>query len=203
MSEQLVTIATFGTVGEADVAREVLQEAGVACCLQDVTAVSMLWHLSNSMGGVKLAVLAADAPRAIVVLRDVVPSPLQRATFAACSQCGAPPQLGFEACWSCGAPLEPLSDTEAMPISDGAPDDDEVSATLEGDALAARAFRAAVLGAVLLPPLPAIYSGWILFRLALRNPQLSSSGKQKACAAFFINLLICAGAGLFLRALSR
>lgn len=203
MSDQLVTIATFGTVGEADVAREALQEAGVACCLQDVTAVSMLWQLSNSMGGVKLAVLAADAPRAIAVLRDVVPSPVERTTFAACSRCSAAPQPGFEACWSCGAPLEPLSESGAVPISDDAPDDDEVSATQEGDASAARAFRAAVLGAVLLPPLPAIYSGWILVRLAWRNPQLSPSGRRKFRAALVLDLLICAAAGAAWRILFR
>ena len=52
--ENLVTIATFDSPAEAEVARLALEEHGIRAFLADDNLVGMNWLLSNAVGGAKL-----------------------------------------------------------------------------------------------------------------------------------------------------
>lgn len=65
---KLITVATFDTVGEAQLAKNVLATAGIPAALADEQTVGMLWHLSNAIGGVKVQVLEERAEEAVKVL---------------------------------------------------------------------------------------------------------------------------------------
>ncbi len=62
--EPFVTVATFTTADEAEVARVSLENIGIPCVLVDVETVNMLWSVSNAIGGVKVQVAKSDVARA-------------------------------------------------------------------------------------------------------------------------------------------
>ncbi len=67
MSEQLVTIATFATAIEANLARTKLESEGIECFLADEYRGHQPYL---PVGGVKLQVRDTDAQRAIEILGD-------------------------------------------------------------------------------------------------------------------------------------
>ncbi len=69
MTEELVTIATFSTAVEADLARARLESEGIECFLADEHTVTVNWLYSQAVGGVKLQVREADAQRAVEILK--------------------------------------------------------------------------------------------------------------------------------------
>ena len=99
MRPKLVTIASFNTPGEANIARNYLDAAGVQAFLPDESAATMAWHLSGAIGGIKLQVADRDVAKAQAFLRadrgelpaddsddlhhdatDIPPSPVQRSS---------------------------------------------------------------------------------------------------------------------------
>ena len=67
-AQRMVTVATYGEVYQADLARTALEEEGVAVQLHDRETVSMDWLISNTVGGIKVKVPEADAERALAIL---------------------------------------------------------------------------------------------------------------------------------------
>lgn len=68
----LVSVATFNLLAEAEVARSVLEADGIASVVQDRGLAAVLPALALTTGGVRLFVAADDAERARALL--VVPT---------------------------------------------------------------------------------------------------------------------------------
>jgi hypothetical protein len=166
--DRLVTVATFATAVEADLARNLLAEEGVAAYLECGALVEMVWMLGNAVGGVKLQVAEDDVPRAREIL-DRTAGAIE----------AAPAETDY------GDRDEPQLDEEPAP-------------ELPGDLLATRAWRAAVIGLFACPPLLHFYSAWTLLRLSFSGQPLSPAGTAKFYLALVLDVAVCAAVGVFI-----
>ncbi|HKV11982.1 MAG TPA: DUF2007 domain-containing protein [Thermoanaerobaculia bacterium] len=73
--EKLVTVETFSTPWEAQLARARLESEGIHCVVADESFARLYCGLSNALGGVKLQVREEDAPRAAELLQERQPIP--------------------------------------------------------------------------------------------------------------------------------
>jgi hypothetical protein len=69
----LVTIRQYRDLSEAQVARGVLESAGMPCYLRDDNAVRLEWVWSNLLGGVRLQVRDEDREAAEEILTQPIP----------------------------------------------------------------------------------------------------------------------------------
>lgn len=197
---QLKTIATFLTPEDANLARCILDGEGISSYLECETTIGMVWWWSNAAGGVKLQVAEADEQRAREILaEDSAPENTSEAVRI-CSHCGEEIPQGFDICWSCESPVnDDVSATSVkaavLPASQGREREDE--AEYPNDENAARAFRAAVFGIAICPPLVSFYSAWLLLKIALENQPLSEKGKKQYHKAMIVNLIVCVLCGWF------
>jgi hypothetical protein len=129
MKKSLVTVANFGDVFEANLAKAMLESEGIQAHLADGELASMAWHLTGAVGGVKLQVLSSDEDAA-------------RALLAAAKSHG---DAGEAEDWEDAEEFTEDSDAEPSPTaeSDGAPTSREQSAD--------RALRGALLGILFFP----------------------------------------------------
>lgn len=67
---RLTTVATFDLAAKAEVARNVLEDAGIQAAITDSEIVAMDWLISNAVGGIKVQVREEDAERAAAVLDE-------------------------------------------------------------------------------------------------------------------------------------
>lgn len=67
-SRNLVTVASYRDLPNADLARAALESAGIEAWIQDDNLVRMDWFYSNAIGGIRLQVDAADAEAAREIL---------------------------------------------------------------------------------------------------------------------------------------
>ena len=70
---RLVVVGAFGTEAEADMAKSVLDAAGIDCMIQADSVGGMRPHVAWASGGFKLLVREEDAPEARAALQ---PAPL-------------------------------------------------------------------------------------------------------------------------------
>jgi hypothetical protein len=68
MSDELVTVATFGDVVEANIARSRLEASGIEAVLADDRLVGVMPLLTGAIGGIRLRVRESDAEKAISAL---------------------------------------------------------------------------------------------------------------------------------------
>ena len=148
MDEPLTTVAAFNTPVEAELARNRLEEKGIAAVVVDAETVGMLFHLGGALGGVKVQVAESDAVRARAVLAS-------REGRAALSD---EDDYGLEERVKAGSRVR-------IRHSPAKADDEEEAVESEADATAARAWRSAVIGLLMLPPLLHFYSAWLLFQI--------------------------------------
>lgn len=80
-----------------------------------------------------------------------------------------------------------------------APESEPEVDTSEGDALAVRAWRAAVLSPFLCPPLLTIYSVWLVVRIAVADVALSRLGKSRFYLALLLNVVLWAAIVIVIR----
>jgi hypothetical protein len=78
----------------------------------------------------------------------------------------------------------------ASPDEDEADRQSQDARTWVGDKLASRAFRAALLGIFICPPLLHLYSLWLLLKLSQQEVDASPAGQRQAHAALIIDLLV-------------
>jgi hypothetical protein len=64
----LVMVGSFTGIGEAEVARGMLEASGIHAELENRHLVSMVWHYSQAVGGIRLVVPFRDAERAMALL---------------------------------------------------------------------------------------------------------------------------------------
>ncbi len=70
MHDELVTVANYRTAVEAHLVRARLESVGIAAVVADEASTTAYWLVSNSMGGVKVRVLARDLAAAEAVLSE-------------------------------------------------------------------------------------------------------------------------------------
>lgn len=134
MTSELAVVAEFCSPVEATVFQEELEEAGIACYL-DNTQVSDAFGQLKALGGVKIQVATADRERAeqiIAAVRlraqeatgvEVLPAKTAPAHQWTCLQCGEFVENRYQVCWSCGASREGVPDPEFRSADDTGEDD--------------------------------------------------------------------------------
>ncbi|MCI0462441.1 MAG: DUF2007 domain-containing protein [Gemmataceae bacterium] len=183
MDVNLTTVATFNTPHEAELAKNLLEQEGITAYLADAEAVGMNWMMGVGLGGVKVQVAEADAPRAGAILR------VRRRRRATQDDYGVKDRV--------------RSSERLRPRVDPAEEDEEHDEPEpEANADATRAWRAAVIGLLVLPPLLHFYSAFLLFKLLGGRETLSPGAKRKAIAAAILDALVFAGVVLLLRHLT-
>lgn len=204
MPGELVTVATFDTFPEADLARHHLEAAGIRVSLMDETMGGMFWELSNAIGGIKLQVLQEDEPKAVEILEghaaeergpegEVAAADIESATWT-CTLCGIEVSAACATCPSCGVAMHareddyPRSSRILLEGQTEATEGEEAPAPTEE--LCRRAARAAILGVLMCPPLLQIYSLWLLFRLTLVDEDLNERATRYFFFALVLDLLV-------------
>ncbi|MBF0244885.1 MAG: hypothetical protein HQL31_06385 [Planctomycetes bacterium] len=81
-NSRLVTFRRYDDAGLAHLDRLRLENENIFCFLEDEHTVSMAWHLSNAIGGIKLRIREEDVLKAAELLK-----PGQ--TLLACPKCGS------------------------------------------------------------------------------------------------------------------
>ncbi len=89
--EQLVTIATFSQVIEAQLAKTRLEADSIEVFISNENIVSMNWLLSGAVGGAKLLVRKEDEDRAKEILNENYKGELTENEYdiIKCPQCGS------------------------------------------------------------------------------------------------------------------
>jgi hypothetical protein len=72
MDPTLTTVATFHQAAQAELAMNVLTEAGIQAVVADAEIVAMDWLMANAVGGIKVQVRPEDAERAAEVLERML-----------------------------------------------------------------------------------------------------------------------------------
>jgi hypothetical protein len=180
VADNLVTVATFWSPIEANLARNRLEAAGLRAFLAGEESVGMAWYLTNAFGGIKLQVRDEEAQEAHSILAE------GNASSPAASRHTA------EA-------LSPLSELEQP----GEPSETDVAESVpvptSREQNADRAFRGAVFGLLLLPL--QLYVFWLLVKVFVAEERLDPKQCRNAVVAAIINLPVMLGLGLLFRAM--
>ena len=176
MPDDLVTVATFTSLAESNIARNLLDEEGIPAFLADETTVAMAWHLTTAVGGVKLQVPNSQKEEAISALKAAQETDV-----------GSNWQITDE-----GLPDPDL-------VGTGSNEAEEIEpAPSERDLNAGRAFRGAVIGLLFLPL--QLYVFCLLISVFVSNEPMDPKSKRQAWFGAMINLPLIAIFCIFLRA---
>lgn len=108
MSLDLVTVATFRILLEAEVAKLRLEAEGLTTFLTDAETVNMDWFLGNAVGNIKLQVPSPQAEAAAALLEEMRGDQMKRdeqdgeAETDVCLACGAALPEEQSRCGACG-----------------------------------------------------------------------------------------------------
>jgi hypothetical protein len=174
VEEPLMTVATFDSLMEAEMARSYLESEGIPCFLADAEMVNTAWYLSGAMGGIKLQVTKSDFlaaerlmhSRPTSALRGLDDYGLKRGTDAITA---APGQVR--------QPPEEDKEEEEVPQN-------------EAEALVSRALRAAILGLFLCPPCLHVYSMGLLYEARNRPESLRDSYQKDFWIAGVLDAIV-------------
>lgn len=155
----LRVVSSFASPLEAELAKGRLEAAGIPAALSDQHTVSIAWHLSQAVGGVKVKVAEEDEERAREVLCQV-PVLLD-----------APPEYSED-------------DALPVPCADAA----SRERPPDKATLARRALTASMLGVVFLPPLT-VYSLTLLSRYLSHEDGSTPQDRAQALLALAFDLV--------------
>jgi len=110
---ELEVVGTYRFPHEAQVARGVLEAFGIPAWVIDETQIRLRWYLGNALGGVKVAVRAADASTArellsgdhSAALESIPETHLPPAPDEVCPRCGSA-SLEILTCLAISGPIE-------------------------------------------------------------------------------------------------
>jgi hypothetical protein len=198
MPDRLVNLTSFGSVEEAHMAKNALEAEGLHAFLDGETSVGNLWHLGAAMGGVKLMVPEDEIARAQEILdRDDDEDEDEHEADTRVTGERPKPALDSETRITDVRPTPDvdIEDTDADLRRD---DDDLDEPTLtNGQVLATRAFRCAVLAFIM--PLLIPYSLWVLLTVYGYDGELDETSQRKLFWASIINGVVVLGIVTLLR----
>jgi hypothetical protein len=200
MSDGLITAAAFSDAAEAEVACARLEAEGIRAELTDDVA-GAAFGLAGAISRVELRVPPADAERALALLNASSSSlGARKRPFWRCAECDAEVDAEMEVCHGCGALAPDAPTDEAIAPGERYEDEEdrEQWSTSVADRLARRAFRAAVVGFFVLPPLGHLYSVNLLFRLNDTKSELSATGRWHRTVALFLDAMVLIPVALLL-----
>lgn len=195
VDDDLVTIATFPSPQEANIAKSALNAEGVEAFVQGEITTSMLSYYGSSVAGARLQVRKSDSSRAteflsVIESREQPPESIGPWT---CPNCQSEVDAGFAVCWSCGRDADDVSpptqtDKRESEIPQDGHEEDQPTRIESPDELANRAFRAAIWGIVFFPFW--FYATYLIVMVS--DKPLSPIGKRKfyASVAIFVLLFI-------------
>jgi Putative prokaryotic signal transducing protein len=163
MGSPVATIATFATIAEAELARNVLTAEGIDAVLADAETVGMLWHVGGALGGIKLQVRSDEERRARSILARRTQLPDEPAVD----------DYGHKA--------------TALKAYRTLPEEEDDLLESPAEATARRAWRSAVIGLFLCPPLLSFYSVGLLLQLLWASDRLSDRGRLAVYGALVID----------------
>lgn len=176
MAGKLVTIARFDLAGQAHLAKNALDAAGIRATLADEALVAMDWLLSTAVGGIKVQVLEEDADRAVEVLEQALgsdPGPVDEEALAA----------EAEAAGEADAIEAPEPESPAATVT-GAPPDDVPEGPTPRDEDARRFVLAAFFGLAIAPLW--FYALYLFFNAAFGFGPISPRGTRKLVLGVFL-----------------
>jgi hypothetical protein len=232
-SDRLLTLATFPSITEAALARGILAEADIPAQISDGTAGWAFGQLVGSVrlivreGDAERAEQVLDEALAapLEVIEDQSePHPGEASDFAenlvdrsadndqpawTCAACGARVQEDERRCWSCGTSrtgepnpyyIRPESAVAPLSATSNVAQPDPPEHIRDW---IVRAWRAAWLSPILLPPLANFYSVWLLLHAARENIDLTPKYNLRFYVALLINLIVTAAAIMFWASIIR
>jgi hypothetical protein len=179
MAGDLKKLASFTTVTEAAMLRNLLEREGIPAVLSDEQVVGLEFILGNAIGWIKVEVQESDFERAQAILaaRDE-----RAAAVAPDMELGEPEPDSID---------EDLRDrTAPHPEEDGPPE-------TPTEARIRRAYLAAVLGLFACPPLFNLYSMYLLLRVAFSGSAEKPRNNWKYYAAWVADFVSLAGIWLY------
>ncbi len=176
MNDRLVTVATFLSPVEANLAKNELEAAGVKAYLLDEETANTAWQLTSAIGGVKLQVAEHAARQAATVLAHQ-------------------PDTDFTDDDSPAVDAGPMSEMIATADIPRTLADEPERVLTAREQRAERAYRGAVFGMVFAPLHLLVF--WVLLRVFLSDERLNADMRRKALIAFFINLPFMIGFCVF------
>jgi uncharacterized paraquat-inducible protein A len=109
MPNDLITVATFRSLPEAEAVRMYLEAEGIAGFLADAETVNMDWLLGNALGYIKLQVASSEAEKAASLVNQMRARQRERRSADsdddaedACLACGAAMSERQAKCPACG-----------------------------------------------------------------------------------------------------
>jgi rubrerythrin len=108
VADSLVTIQTFRTAHEAELAKARLETGGVQAFLADAEMIRMDWAVGNAIGWIKLQVADDDAALAAEILGEIQQTRVANKLIdndgekGVCPACGVSMAESLEACPACG-----------------------------------------------------------------------------------------------------
>jgi len=125
MTEELVIIASYEFVAEAEIAQMVLRENGIDAFLRDQSILAMDWLLGNAIGYVKLQVPQSQVETAVALLATLKAdstgkSEANAANSHVCATCGLVLGDHADPCPACSE----TDDEEELDVADDQDDDD-------------------------------------------------------------------------------
>ena len=180
MNDRLVTVASFENVFRAEYAKSLLQDEGIQATVVNGEFVTMAWHLSNAIGGIKVQVWEADVERAAEILeRDLENT--EGDTLLDDAELARQAMEGEREVYDEDEDYEPQTEE-----SDAEPDAIESTSVLDRERLAWRAFLFAWLGLLLFPL--SFYAFYLLLQAVFGEGQLSSGGRWLLVGAFTLTV---------------
>jgi Putative prokaryotic signal transducing protein len=167
---KVITIAKFGDIISANLAKQYLEGENIAAFLMDETTIHYGWHLTTALGGVRLQVPEpmADAARSALASMSMFDRLL--------------PSDSAESETSENEPSAAVASSQIF--LDGGEDDDVVRLSW-ADRMVERMLRTAVLGFYFFPL--QFYSIWLFVRLLVSGRQVSPNQYWKIVISCLLN----------------
>lgn len=112
MGDELVSIASYWTLWEAELALARLEAESIPARLGNAALVFWAWHYANATGGVRVHVAARDAEAARVLLAPAPSEPTEGPPPWTCSGCGTRGFPSWDVCWNCGDSKDGIPEPE-------------------------------------------------------------------------------------------
>ena len=200
--EQLVTVATFDSLVQAELAQGLLESEGIRSFLADGETINTNWLLSGAVGGAKLQVGQSDFLRAERLLGRQRGKSSARGLddygFVAPREAitADPADYDFGAS-SDAITTDPARVREEAPEPPGE-DDGEGEIDNEAENTVRAALRAAILGLFLCPPSLHLYSLWLLGQAAQMNEPLRGRHRKNYMIAKTIDVVVLLAASFLI-----